>query len=86
MLRTTRQLQVTSDKILRFCMKHWHIKDDNVLNLWDAISESDRGLFDFNLRSLDWNKFFYTQCRGLRVYVMKDPLSSVPDARKFCGR
>jgi fatty acyl-CoA reductase len=50
----------------------------NVQGLWEKLDEEDRKLFDFDLEGLDWDKYFYNYGRGVRVYLLKDELTTVP--------
>lgn len=37
-------------------------------------------MFNFDMKQLNWDKFFYNYIRGLRVYLLKDDLSTLPQA------
>jgi len=74
-------------KINKFCYvisyfstRDWKFTDGNVQELWQKLDEDDRKLFDFNLDELDWEKYFYTYVRGIRLYLLKDDMSTLPQA------
>lgn len=37
----------------------------------------DKDLFEFSMSRLNWDMYFYTYTRGLRVYLLKDPLDTI---------
>lgn len=61
-----------------FAMREWNFKNDNTQALWKRMSRTDRELFDFDISKLDWDAYYYTYIRGGRVYLMKDPLETIP--------
>nr|CAD7448881.1 unnamed protein product [Timema bartmani] len=64
-----------------FCTRNWDFSDDNVKTLWKNLGPEDKKLFAFDIRSLDWNQYIYNYVRGCRIHLMKDDLSTVPEAR-----
>lgn len=58
--------------------------------MWRKLSPRDKELFNFNIEALDWYEYFGTYMRGLRVYITKDDMSTVPEGRKrikrYCPR
>ncbi|KAJ8688342.1 hypothetical protein QAD02_024137, partial [Eretmocerus hayati] len=81
LLKAYKKIHKFSGVISYFCMQQWKFSNENVLALWEKISPTDRKLFDFNLNSLDWNDYFYYHVRGLRVYILKDPMDTVERGR-----
>jgi Male sterility protein. len=63
-----------------FSTRDWKITNKNVQELWQKMDEDDRKLFDFNIDGLDWDKYFYTYVRGIRLYLLKDDMSTIPQA------
>lgn len=70
-----------SKVITYFCVNDWRFRNDNVHRLWDKMNAMDRKVFDFNLENLRWEEYFRTYMRGLRVYLVHDPLETLPEAR-----
>lgn len=70
-----------------FAMREWNFKNDNTQALWKRMSQIDRELFDFDISTLDWDAYCFTFIRGGRVYLLKDPLETIPEGiakrRKF---
>lgn len=50
------------------------------------MSFKDRELFNFNFKALDWNSYFSQQAKGVRVYLVKDPVSTLPEGIKRMRR
>lgn len=46
------------------------------------MSFNDRKMFNFNIMELNWHDYFEQQMRGQRIYIGKDPMSTVPEAIK----
>lgn len=45
------------------------------------MSLSDRQIFTFNLSDLDWESCTLAMIPGLRVYLAKDPLSTIEQGK-----
>jgi fatty acyl-CoA reductase len=63
-----------------FGTRDWKFTNRNVRGLWEKLNDDDRKLFDFDIGGLDWDKYFYNYVRGVRVYLLKDELATVPQA------
>ncbi|KAI4492861.1 hypothetical protein M0804_002652 [Polistes exclamans] len=70
-------------KIFKFCRvmtyfttREWKFANDNVLHLWDKLSVSDKYNFFFNIADLDWDSYNYAYIRGLRIFILKDPMET----------
>ncbi|KAK9500161.1 hypothetical protein O3M35_001474 [Rhynocoris fuscipes] len=49
-----------------FAFRSWEFTNDSVRSLWTRLSPEDKKQFNFDISSLDWDKFFYNYIRGLR--------------------
>nr|AWJ25024.1 fatty acyl-CoA reductase [Nilaparvata lugens] len=63
-----------------FATRKWVFTNQNVQNLWLRLTPEDQAKFNFEMKKLDWDHFFYNYIRGLRVYLLKDEMSTLPDA------
>jgi hypothetical protein len=43
------------------------------------LNKKDRELFEFSMQNFNWDSYFYTYVRGARAYILKDPLSTLPE-------
>lgn len=46
------------------------------------MSKLDQSLFRFDVAKLDWNEYFKKHVLGIRLYIIKDPMDTVPEAQK----
>ncbi|XP_046742043.1 fatty acyl-CoA reductase wat-like [Diprion similis] len=69
-----------STVIRYFTLRQWRFSNNSVLRLWDKLSSADQSVFDFNVAGLNWEDYTYSHVRGIRVYLVKDPLDTLPAA------
>ncbi|XP_043504626.1 fatty acyl-CoA reductase wat-like [Polistes fuscatus] len=69
-----------------FTFTEWEFTNDNVLKLWDKLSVVDKHKFFFNVSDIDWECFSNTYIKGVRVYLLKDPMETVDESRPFYRR
>lgn len=67
--------------IAYFATRDWSFKNDNVQNLWKQLKPRDKELFEFSMKNFDWDQYFHTYTRGCRVYLLKDPLDTIPEGK-----
>ena len=51
------------------------------MRLWNKLNPADRELFLFNVVDLNWANYFYHQVRGLRLFLLNDPLTTLSQGR-----
>lgn len=61
--------------------KNWQFANNNVKSLWNKMNEDDRKLFPCDVSIVDWKHHFDNFVKGVRVYLFKDPLSTLPEAK-----
>ncbi|KAI4479319.1 hypothetical protein M0804_011104 [Polistes exclamans] len=69
-----------------FTSNEWEFTNDNVLKLWDKLSVVDKHNFFFNVSDIDWDCFSDTYMKGIRVFLLKDPMETVEESRPFYRR
>lgn len=77
-----RKIDKISDILYYFADKEWTFNNKNVLRLWDKLDGRDKELFNFDVHQLSWDYFCQAHCLGLRVYLTKDDIHTLPAARK----
>lgn len=82
MLKVYKKVNKFTFVLSYFTTNSWKFTNDNVQGLWEEISEADKRVFPFSIKELDWDDFFQTQMLGLRTFIIKDDLSTIPQARK----
>lgn len=65
-----------------FATRSWRFENTNVQKLWRQVDDEDKQLFDFNLENFDWDDYFRYYTRGGRVYLLKDPMDTLPQGRR----
>jgi len=53
---------------------HVRYHNHNVISLMNKLSPRDKVLFDFDMGTLSWDDYFDKYLKGLRVYLMGNPL------------
>ncbi|XP_076382452.1 fatty acyl-CoA reductase wat-like [Megalopta genalis] len=64
-----------SDVISFFSTRQWKFRDENVKKLWSKLGPIDRKIFNFNVADIYWPEYFDVYVTGIRVYLLKDPLT-----------
>lgn len=67
-----------SEVLSYFSTKEWKFYNNNVQNLYKELNEADKHIFDFDMSGVEWNEYFNTYVRGIRTYLLKDPIETVP--------
>ena len=52
----------------------------------EKMSFEDRQIFYFDVRDIDWQHYFDVYIQGTRRFILKDDISSLPEARKNLNR
>ncbi|KAF5273009.1 hypothetical protein FQR65_LT17250 [Abscondita terminalis] len=69
------------DVLAYFTTRTFLFTNDNTQNLWKKLNATDKKLFVFDVGAFDWDDYFYKFARGGRVYLLKDPLDTLPQGR-----
>ncbi|XP_050339346.1 fatty acyl-CoA reductase wat-like isoform X1 [Bactrocera neohumeralis] len=80
LLNTYKKIHRFMRVIEYFSMRQWDFKIDNVINLWNRLSDKDKDIFFFDMTQLDWDLFLQQYFRGIRQYLLHDPLDTIPQA------
>ncbi|XP_047364412.1 fatty acyl-CoA reductase wat-like [Vespa velutina] len=73
--------------VMNFFTTHqWEFSNDNVSKLWNKLSVVDKNKFFFNISDLDWDSYFLSYTKGVRVFLLNDPLETINDAKIFHKR
>ncbi|EFA08474.2 fatty acyl-CoA reductase wat [Tribolium castaneum] len=67
-----------ADVISYFSSREWKFTNANVQSLWKKMGKRDREMFEFSMKNFNWDSYFYTYVRGTRAYLLKDPLTTLP--------
>lgn len=64
-----------------FTTRDWKFESGRVTALVDKLTQKDQDIFYSDLRKLDWDNYFINYTKGIRMYLVKDPLDTLPAAR-----
>lgn len=64
-----------------FTTKKWTFTNDHVRNLVEKLDSKDRSLFNMDMKDIVWDTYFQYYIRGIRLYLIKDPMDTLPQAR-----
>ena len=85
-MKTYEKIHKFSGVISYFALKTWTFRSENVRNLITHMSERDREIFYSDLKNLNWDEFHKAYFKGIRVYLIKDPLETLEAAKKKWNR
>lgn len=81
-MKIYKKIHKFSSVISHFCTNHWTFKSDNLRKIMDTrMSAQDKEIFYCDLRELNWELYFKTYIRGIRLYLLQDPISTITPAR-----
>ncbi|XP_076277731.1 fatty acyl-CoA reductase wat [Lasioglossum baleicum] len=69
-----RKIGKFSTVIHYFSTLEWDFRNENVRKMWWKLNAVDRKLFNFNVENINWELYLYYNIRGIRVYLLNDPL------------
>ncbi|KAK9872040.1 hypothetical protein WA026_015290 [Henosepilachna vigintioctopunctata] len=81
MVKGYKKINKFMDVIGHFSLREWHFTNHNLQKLWKKMDVEDKTLFNFSMENFDWDNYFYFYARGARVYLLKDPLDTIPKGR-----
>ncbi|XP_071557368.1 fatty acyl-CoA reductase wat isoform X1 [Temnothorax nylanderi] len=81
LLKVYKKIHKFMDVLNYFSTQEWKFTNDRLRALMGKLTFKDREKFYFDIRDVDWDTYFETYIRGIRVYLIKDPLDTLPQAR-----
>lgn len=81
LLKIYKKIHKFMDVLNYFTLKEWDFTNDNVKALHKKMTPEDRENFHCNMMEVCWDTYFQTYIVGIRVYLIKDPLDTLPEAR-----
>ncbi|XP_076284758.1 fatty acyl-CoA reductase wat-like isoform X2 [Lasioglossum baleicum] len=72
---TYRKIDKFSSVVHFFSTLEWDFRNENVRKMWSKLNSVDRKLFNFNVENLDWQFYLYNNIKGIRVYLVNDPIN-----------
>ncbi|KAL1502815.1 hypothetical protein ABEB36_007906 [Hypothenemus hampei] len=69
-----------------FSTTQFSISVDNTLKLLKRMSFADKQMFNCDIKTIDWESYFTNYVKGLRCYLVKDPMDTIPQGRKHYNK
>lgn len=74
-------------KCLEYFTTHeWIFHNENIVNLYSKLNNEDKNLFNFNIKTVKWENYIEQYILGTKQYILKEDLSSIPDAKQHLLR
>ncbi|XP_023036336.1 fatty acyl-CoA reductase wat [Drosophila willistoni] len=80
LMKTYKKIHRFMTVISYFSLREWNFQVHNVQNLWSRMTKTDKNIFFFDMRQLDWDLFLQQYLLGIRQYLLNDPLETIPKA------
>lgn len=77
-----RKIHKFTELLSYFCMRSWKFTNKNTVNLWHKMNSIDRQIFPVSMSNVHWLIYMRTYIKGVRRYLLKDPDSTLEEARK----
>lgn len=84
MLKLAKRFQLAADTGTFFASHEWNFESGNIRRISRAARETQHDAHEFNcdLTSLDWDEYMEKYMMGIRTFILKDDISSLPSARR----
>ncbi|XP_054286773.1 putative fatty acyl-CoA reductase CG5065 [Macrosteles quadrilineatus] len=82
MVRVQKRISVGMEVLQYFTMRNWHFRVDRTRALTEDMNQRDREIFYLANMTYHIDEYLVNILLGARQYCMKEPLSSLPTARK----
>lgn len=81
LIKTYKKIYKFSNVISYFATRQWKFESVRVRKLINKMTDKDKEIFQSDMKLLDWEEYFDNYLKGIRVYLLNDPLSTVHEAR-----
>ncbi|CAF3527600.1 unnamed protein product [Adineta steineri] len=72
-----------SVRTLDFFTSHsWSFPNDNSLGLQQEMNDTDQKIFNFDLKDMDWDQYWFHYCLGAKQYILREDLAHMPKCQK----
>lgn len=87
MLRIIRRFKIMAQTGEFFALHQWNFASENLLGLQEAMEHPyDCEVFNVDITGLDWDSYIKKYILGIRKYILKDPIDTIPIAQKKLQR
>ncbi|KAL7071667.1 hypothetical protein ACQ4LE_009393 [Meloidogyne hapla] len=64
-----------------FTTREWTFESNNAIKLWNGMSVEDKKLYNFDIRSVNWDTYLFNYLMGIKLYMLKERLENLPKAQ-----
>lgn len=86
MKKLQKNLNYVLNTLEYFTTNEWIFKSENVPRLLSSLSEADKKTFNFDISELNWKEYMVNYHIGIRKYLLKDTMESLPAAKQHLNR
>lgn len=83
MIKIQKKISQGLNVLQYYTTKQWVFKNVEMSAMYNRLSEKDRETFYYDMAHLDWPTYFLNYILGVRQYVLKEPPSTLPKARRL---
>ncbi|KAJ8909454.1 hypothetical protein NQ315_008321 [Exocentrus adspersus] len=84
MIKIYRKIHMMVGLLAYFTTRDWNFESSNTRLLIENMSHRDRVIFFSDMKNINWDEYLLRSALGVRTYLAKDPLDTVPQGqRKF---
>ncbi|XP_043685412.1 fatty acyl-CoA reductase wat-like [Vespula pensylvanica] len=81
LLKIYNKIHTVSNISVYFTTKEWVFINKRWNELLNKVTAKDRELFFCDMKDLVWETYFQSYILGIRTYIIKDPIETLPQAR-----
>lgn len=81
-MKAQKQIETAMASLEYFTTNQWNFQTENMTNLWKEISDTDRKIFNFDMKCINWREYMELYCLGIRKYYLKEDEKTIPDSIK----
>lgn len=86
MVRAQKKVSMGLKILQYYTTKRWEFKNDRSKALFARMTPDDQEKFFFDCSQVDWNLYIQNYILGMRQYLLNEPPSNLPKARKNLRR
>lgn len=81
LVRLHTNVNASLDRLKTFIFTEWKFHNRRTIELHNSLSETDKTLFNLDIKSLVWEDYFINLTQGVRTYLNNEPPKTLAKAR-----
>ncbi|XP_055533195.1 fatty acyl-CoA reductase wat-like [Wyeomyia smithii] len=81
-LKLYRKVHKFSEVLSFFTNNEWDFRNEHYHRVMDQMTADDHRYFPCDVKKIDWAEFLANNLKGIRMYIMKESLDNLPDAKR----